>query len=70
MPVAHLPGEIVMNAEEMVDASLVGYDQGELITLPSLPDLSDWQAYEAARQRLMPNLSLSTPAARYRQAAA
>lgn len=57
-----------MQAEEMVDAALAGYDQGELITLPSLPDVADWQAYEAARQRLMPNLSLSTPANRYRVA--
>ena len=69
MPIAHLPAEIVMKAEEMVDASLAGYDGGELITLPSLPDMADWQVYEDARQRLMPNLSLSTPAARYRQAA-
>ena len=30
-----------------------------------LPDATDWQSYEAARQKLMPNLSLSVPAARY-----
>jgi len=34
--------------------------------IPSLPDIADWEAYEAARQRLIPNLSLSAPAARYR----
>lgn len=33
--------------------------------MPSLPDAADWQAYEVARQKLMPNLSRSTPAARY-----
>jgi hypothetical protein len=64
-PVEHLPGEIVMKAEDMVDAALAGLDQGEVITVPSLPDAADWQAYERARQKLMPNLSRSTPAARY-----
>ncbi|GEC38674.1 short-subunit dehydrogenase [Sinorhizobium meliloti] len=69
-PVEHLPNEIVMPAEDMVDAALVGFDLGEPITIPSLPDAADWEAYEAARQKLVPNLSLSVPAARYRAAAA
>jgi short-subunit dehydrogenase len=69
LPVAHLPSEIVMKAEDMVDAALAAFDQGELVTSPSLPDVADWQAYEAARQKLIPNLSLSRPAARYRLAA-
>jgi len=69
-PVAHLPGEIVMKAEDMVDAALAGLDQGEVFTVPSLPEAADWQAYEAARQKLMPNLSRSAPAARYRVKAA
>jgi short-subunit dehydrogenase len=64
-PIAHLPGEIVMKAEDMVDAALAGLDQGEVFTVPSLPEAADWQAYEAARQKLMPNLSRSVPAARY-----
>jgi short-subunit dehydrogenase len=41
-------------------------DMGELITLPSVPDITDWNAYEAARQKLMPNLSRNVPAPRYR----
>jgi short-subunit dehydrogenase len=65
-----LPGEIVMRADDLVDAALSGFDQGELVTIPSLPDSADWVAYEAARQKLVPNLSLSHPAARYRIAAA
>jgi uncharacterized protein len=65
-PVEHLPNEIVMSTDDMVDAALAGLDQGELVTIPSLPDIADWQAYEAARQKLMPNLSRKTPAARYR----
>jgi hypothetical protein len=64
-PLQQFPHELVMNADEMVDAALAGFDQGEFITIPSLPDVADWEAYEAARQKLIP-LSLSTPAARYR----
>jgi len=70
MPIGHLPDEMVMQADDMVDAALAGLFQGELITIPSLPDVADWQAYEAARQTLAPNLSLKVPAARYRVGAA
>ncbi|MBD9498040.1 SDR family oxidoreductase [Ensifer sp. ENS01] len=65
-PIEHVPSEIVMRAEDMVDAALAGLDQGEVITIPALPDAADWADYEAARQKLMPNLSRKTPAARYR----
>ncbi|MGH6860177.1 MAG: SDR family NAD(P)-dependent oxidoreductase [Phyllobacterium sp.] len=65
-PVSELPDEIVMRAEDMVDAALAGLDQGEFITIPALPEGADWEAYEAARQKLMPNLSRRQPAARYR----
>jgi uncharacterized protein len=64
-PVEHLPAEIVMTAEDMVDASLAGLDQHELITIPSLPDIADWEKFEAARKTLGPNLSRQKPAARY-----
>lgn len=63
--VSNLPEEIVMSAEEMVDAALVGLDQGEVITIPSLPDAKDWDQYAAARLHLRPNLSLNHPAKRY-----
>jgi short-subunit dehydrogenase len=59
-----------MRAEDMVDAALAGFDLGELVTIPALPNAADWQAYEAARQALMPNLSRATPAERYRRTAA
>ncbi len=42
----------------MVDAALAGFDAGEVITIPSLPDAADWQAFENARDKLGPNLSL------------
>jgi short-subunit dehydrogenase len=64
-PVVNLPTQIVMPVDIMVDAALAGLDDGELVTIPSLPDVADWQAYEGARQKLMLNLSRSAPAARY-----
>jgi short-subunit dehydrogenase len=64
-PVEDLPPEIVMTAEDMVDASLAGLDRHELVTIPSLPDIADWERYEAARKALGPNLSHRKPAARY-----
>jgi len=65
LPVENLPEQWVMTAEEMVDASLAGLDQGELITIPSLPDPADWEKFEAARKALGPNLTHQHPAARY-----
>jgi short-subunit dehydrogenase len=64
-PVQHLPQGIVMSAADLVGAALAGLDQGELVTLPSLPDAADWHTFEAARQALRPNLSHSQPAARF-----
>jgi short-subunit dehydrogenase len=58
------PGS-VMSAEDLVDAALVGLDQGELVTIPALPNPADWHAFEAARQALLPNLARETPAQRY-----
>jgi uncharacterized protein len=61
-----LPQEIVMGVEEMVDAALAGFDQGERITVPSLPDPGDWQRLIQARDNLRPNLSRQHPAQRYK----
>jgi short-subunit dehydrogenase len=66
VPVSHLPSEIVMTAEEMVDAALVGFDRKELVTIPSLPDAADWERFDASRKALGPNLSRATAAARYK----
>src|SRR5436190_18973205 len=60
-----LPESIVMSAEDMVDAALAGLDRGELVTIPSLPEYAEWEAYEAARQKMLPKLSRSAPAERY-----
>lgn len=63
--IENVPSEILMDVNDLVDAALTGFDQGELVTIPSLPDAADWQALEAARLRLGPNLSRKRPAARY-----
>ena len=62
---ANIPAEMVMDAEDMVDAALSGFDEGEVITIPALPDMADYDAYIAARAALRPNLSHARPAPRY-----
>ena len=64
-----LPAEMVMDADELVDAALAGLDAGEDVTIPSLPDRADWDSFNAARGRLGPNLSRQHAAARYGQTA-
>jgi short-subunit dehydrogenase len=64
-PVEQLPPQIVMSAEDMVDAALAGLEQGEFVTIPALEDAGQWQTYEAARQAMVPSLSRAEPAARY-----
>jgi short-subunit dehydrogenase len=66
VPVQHLPEAIVMKVEDLVDAALSGLDQGEVVTIPSLPDAGEWDRFNAARLAMGPKLSLNAPAARYR----
>lgn len=63
--ISGLPEGMVMTTEDMVDAALAGLDMGEVMTIPPLQDKAEWDAYEAARQVMMPKLSVSTPAPRY-----
>ncbi|MFB7289280.1 SDR family NAD(P)-dependent oxidoreductase [Actinacidiphila glaucinigra] len=60
-----LPKEAVMTPLDAARAALAGLDAGELVTIPSLPDHAQWEAYENARQALLPGLSLTSPAGRY-----
>ena len=62
---AGIPAEAIMEVGELVDAALVGLDQGETVTIPSLPDVADWEAFDAARAKLTGQVSLQHPAARY-----
>jgi hypothetical protein len=63
--IENVPAEILMDVDELVDAALAGFDQGELVTIPTLPDVADWRGLEAARERLQPGLAGAHPAARY-----
>lgn len=58
-----LPG--VMEVGDLVDAALVGFDRGERITIPPLPDAAQWDALNGARQAMLPNFGQSRPADRY-----
>jgi uncharacterized protein len=64
-PWQKLPPSIVMPAEEMVDAALVGLDQGELVSIPSLHDGDEWTRFEAARRSLSQQFGNSMPALGY-----
>jgi len=65
MPSSNLPPEILMTTEDLVDAALAGFDQGELVTIPPLPEKGEWDRWEAARKEMMPRLSLKDAASRY-----
>jgi uncharacterized protein len=67
MSVSDLPAERLMEVDEMVDAALSGLDQNEAVTIPSLPDIADWQRLTEARFALGPNLSRNHAASRYSQ---
>lgn len=56
----------MMDVNDLVDAALAGFDQREAITIPPLPDAALWDAYQAARQAMMPGFPNTKPAARYR----
>jgi short-subunit dehydrogenase len=66
LPWQKLPPSIVMPVEAMVDAALVGLDQGELVTIPGLQDGDEWSRFEAARQAISQRFGNSVPASRYR----
>lgn len=54
-----------MTAEDLVDAALIGLDQGELVTIPPLQDDKDWAHWEAARRELTPKFANAKPGPRY-----
>lgn len=54
-----------MTADDLVDAALAGLDQGELVTIPTLQDGSDWTKWEADRRALAPKFANANAAPRY-----
>lgn len=61
----NLPAEQVMETTDLVDAALIGFDRGELVTIPSLEAVSLYESWVKARTALLPFLSLNRPASRY-----
>jgi len=64
------PEGFVMDAGDLVDAALVGFDRRETVTIPPLPDEGQFTAMQQARAAMGPNLSKSAVAERYREAVA
>ncbi|EJB07005.1 short-chain dehydrogenase of unknown substrate specificity [Rhizobium leguminosarum bv. trifolii WSM597] len=63
--VGNLPSDWLMSTADLVDSALFGLDRQEKVTIPSLQDGAEWDAYEAARQVMLPHLSNVRPAPRY-----
>jgi uncharacterized protein len=64
-PVHQLPAQIVMSADDLVDAALAGLDLGETVTIPSLANKAEWDRYEAARRAMSDKISSAIAAPRY-----
>jgi hypothetical protein len=48
MSVENLPETIATSVNDLVDSALADLDQGELVTIPSLPDYAGWSTLECA----------------------
>lgn len=58
----------VMEVEDLVDAALVGFDRREAVTIPPLPDVEQWNTFQAARQAMLSDIQQDQAAVRYRTA--
>ncbi len=65
LPHSNLPADWVMTPETLVDAALADLDAGLFASIPSLHDDAQWQAWEAAREAMLGNLSSRDAAPRY-----
>jgi len=65
LPISNLPPQMVMTVDDLVDAALAGLDLGEKVTIPSLQDKAEWDAFESKRRDMSGRLSATKPAARY-----
>jgi short-subunit dehydrogenase len=55
-----------MDAGDLVDAALLGFDRRETVTIPPLPDEERWNRLVTARQAMVRDCRQAEPAARYR----
>jgi short-subunit dehydrogenase len=69
VPLSALKKDTVMTTQNLVDAALAGFDNGETVTLPSVADASLWDKYDAARSTLFAATQTGKPAPRYSAAA-
>lgn len=65
---ANFPPERVMQADDLVVASLRALEMDEPVCIPSLPEIRDWDNYVAAEALVAKNCSRDRPAARYHDA--
>ena len=56
---------ITMSAADLVDAALAGLDQGELVTIPGLQDVTEWTRWEEDRRAISAKFNNAKPSARY-----
>lgn len=57
--------EGLMDVGDLVDAALSGFDQRELVTIPSLDEGGRWEKFETQRHEIVANVANATPATRY-----
>jgi uncharacterized protein len=69
VPESVIPRSMIMSPDDLVTAALIGFDRGEVLTLPTVADEEAWAAYETARLGLRGSLAAGEPAPRYRIAA-
>jgi uncharacterized protein len=65
--ISNFPPSVVMQADDLVVASLRALEMNELVCIPSVADLRMWDAYVAAEQELAANASRDRPASRYHE---
>ena len=65
IPLSAFDPAAVMTTENLVDAALAGFDQGEQVTLPSVHDAELWTAYDQAQAVLFAATQVGAPAPRY-----
>lgn len=63
--IASLPEGWVMEAGDLVDAAMVGFDRRETVTIPPLHDEALWERFRSAREAMTPALHNNQPAPRY-----
>nr|WP_314425495.1 SDR family oxidoreductase [uncultured Erwinia sp.] len=58
----------MMQAGDLVDAALVGFDRRETVTIPPVQNASSWSGLDAARQGLIADINQAKVAERYQSA--